>query len=63
MKSILLSLFTLTALAAVDNLELYSKLYNQTMEWGTYKPNQFFAIKDRSAKPMTVGLLWAVPQG
>lgn len=31
------------------------------MEWGTYKPNQFFGIKDRSPSPITVGMVWAVP--
>ena len=40
---------------------LFSHLYNETMEWGTYKPNQYFAVKDRSATPLTVAMLWAVP--
>jgi mannosyl-oligosaccharide glucosidase len=40
---------------------LYDKIYNETMEWGTYKPNLFFGIKDRSPNPLTVGLVWAVP--
>ena len=31
------------------------------MEWGTYKPNQFFGIKNRDPNPITVGMLWAVP--
>ena len=31
------------------------------MEWGTYKPNLFFSVKDRSPNPWTVGLVWAVP--
>jgi mannosyl-oligosaccharide glucosidase len=31
------------------------------MEWGTYKPNLFFGVKDRAAQPVTVGLAWAVP--
>ena len=31
------------------------------MEWGTYKPNQFFGIKNRSPVPVTLGMLWAVP--
>jgi mannosyl-oligosaccharide glucosidase len=31
------------------------------MEWGTYKPNLFFGVKDRSPSPLTLGLAWAVP--
>jgi mannosyl-oligosaccharide glucosidase len=41
--------------------QLYSEVYNETMEWGTYKPNLFFGIKNRSPKPLTLGLVWAVP--
>lgn len=41
--------------------QLYSAAYNATMEWGTYKPNQFFGIKNRSPHPVTVGMVWAVP--
>lgn len=28
-----------------DTNELYDSLYNDTMEWGTYKPNLFFGLK------------------
>jgi hypothetical protein len=28
---------------------------------GTYKPNLFFGVKDRSASPVTVGMIWGVP--
>ena len=31
------------------------------MEWGTYKPNQFFGIKNIDDKPTIIGLAWAVP--
>jgi mannosyl-oligosaccharide glucosidase len=31
------------------------------MEWGTYKPNLFFGIKNRSPNPTTIGLLWLSP--
>ncbi|CDW80734.1 mannosyl-oligosaccharide glucosidase [Stylonychia lemnae] len=31
------------------------------MEWGTYKPNQFFGIKNRDPEPITVGMAWVVP--
>lgn len=41
--------------------DLFSPLYNETMLWGTYNPNVFFGIKDRVEQPLTVGLVWAVP--
>ena len=44
-----------------SDLELYSKVYNATMEWGTYKPNQFFGIKNREEHPILIGLAWAIP--
>lgn len=44
-----------------DDSKLFSKVYNETMEWGTYKPNLFFGIKNRSPQPVTVGMVWAVP--
>lgn len=44
-----------------SNGQLFSKIYNETVEWGTYKPNLFFGVKDRSPSPMTLGLAWAVP--
>lgn len=40
---------------------LFSEVYNQTLEWGTYKPNMFFGLKDRSPNPVTVGMIWGVP--
>lgn len=40
---------------------LYDDVYNASMEWGTYKPNQFFGIKNRDPNPVTVGMVWAVP--
>jgi hypothetical protein len=40
---------------------LFSELYNQTLEWGMYKPNMFFGVKDRSPNPVTVGMIWGVP--
>ena len=41
--------------------ELYDELYNTTMEWGTYKPNLFFGIKNREQFPINLGLAWVVP--
>lgn len=46
-----------------SNGQLFSKVYNETIEWGTYKPNLFFGVKDRSPSPLTLGLAWAVPLG
>jgi hypothetical protein len=55
-------LLELDALYASESDEfLFSQLYNETMEWGTYKPNQYFAVKDRSATPLTVAMMWVVP--
>ena len=31
------------------------------MEWGTYKPNLFFGIKNRDPNPITIGLVWILP--
>jgi Glycosyl hydrolase family 63 N-terminal domain len=68
-NTLLLPLLALGTVHALDDLyadpdvALFSEKYNNTMEWGTYKPNQFFAIKDRSPNPVTVGMLWAVPKG
>ena len=41
--------------------QLFSQLYNETMEWGTYKTNLFFAVKDRSPSPVNIGLVWVIP--
>lgn len=41
--------------------EVLDYLYNETMEWGTYKPNLYFALKQRKKNPLTVGLIWASP--
>lgn len=31
------------------------------MEWGTYKPNMFFGIKNRNPEPVTIGMAWIAP--
>jgi len=54
-------LLDLDQLYGTQGIELFSEVYNKTMEWGTYKPNQFFAVKNRAPNPMTVAMLWAVP--
>lgn len=33
--------------ATLINEELFSPLYNLTMEWGIYKPDLYFGIKNR----------------
>lgn len=43
------------------NSQLYDKVYNESMEWGTYKPNQFFGIKNRAPNPVVIGMIWAGP--
>jgi hypothetical protein len=62
-----LSQLTISRSIDIDTLydqsttQLYDELYNTTMEWGTYKPNLFFGIKNREAFPINIGLAWAVP--
>ena len=41
--------------------QLYSQLYNHTQEWGTYKANLFFGMKDRSPVPVDIGMVWIFP--
>lgn len=31
------------------------------MEWGTYKPNLFFGIKNRNQNPINIGMVWLCP--
>jgi hypothetical protein len=33
-------------------------LYNATVEWGVYKPDLFFGVKNRKDGCLTVGLMW-----
>ena len=69
MKSVILS----SALAAISvasklnladldntlaNETLFSPLYNTTMEWGTYKPDLFFGLKNRQNHPLAAGMFW-----
>ena len=37
---------------------LYSPLYNKSVEWGIYKPDLYLGIKNRQAKPLTMGMFW-----
>lgn len=72
MKSIIFGI-ALTAVAAAKKLDLvnldatlanetlFSKLYNTTMEWGTYKPDLFFGVKNRQNHPLSAGMFWYTP--
>ena len=42
----------------LSNETLFSPLYNATMEWGTYKPDLFFGIKNRQNHPLAAGIFW-----
>ena len=40
---------------------LFDEVYNETMDWGTYQPNRFFALKNRGDPiPVYFGLSWLV---
>ena len=32
--------------------------YNQTMKWGTYRPNLYFGMRSRETKTLMSGILW-----
>ncbi|EGC37795.1 hypothetical protein DICPUDRAFT_53711 [Dictyostelium purpureum] len=34
---------------------------NDTLYWGTYKPQQYFGLKTRSIEPINTGLIWSTP--
>jgi hypothetical protein len=37
---------------------LFSPLYNLTMEWGIYKPDLYFGVRNRQEHPLSVGMFW-----
>lgn len=39
-------------------LEFNTKAYNNTMLWGTYRPQVYFGMKTRSTKPIVTGIMW-----
>jgi hypothetical protein len=43
------------------NEELFSSLYNETVEWGIYKPDLYFGTKNRHPHSLTVGMFWYIP--
>ena len=43
------------------NETLFSPLYNSTVEWGVYKPNLYFGIKNREEFPLSIGMFWVLP--
>eukprot|EP00347_Sterkiella_histriomuscorum_P002218 403369017 len=40
----------------LKNEPLYSPLHNKSVEWGTYKPNLYFGVKNRQMNALTFGL-------
>ena len=36
-----------------------SKLSNETLLWGPYRPNLYFGVRPRIPKSLVTGLLWA----
>lgn len=40
-----------------------SQLYNDTMFWGTYRPNVLMGVKSRSAHPLLFGIAWYDEKG
>lgn len=36
-----------------------TKLSNETLLWGPYRPNLYFGVRPRIPKSLTTGLLWA----
>jgi hypothetical protein len=40
------------------NETVFSPLHNMTLEWGVYKPDLWFGIKNRAEYPLSVGMLW-----
>ena len=47
--------------AAMQGEQLFSSLYNTTVEWGLYKPDLYFAAKNRAPHPLSVGMFWYSP--
>jgi Glycosyl hydrolase family 63 N-terminal domain len=47
--------------STLANETLFSPLHNLTLEWGIYKPNLYFGVKDRAIFPTVVGMLWYLP--
>jgi hypothetical protein len=49
-------------LADLDNTlineTLFSPLYNMSVEWGIYKPDLYFGVKNRQDKPLSMGMFW-----
>ena len=45
--------------AAQEVLVESSKLPNETLLWGPYRPNLYFGVRPRIPKSLMTGLLWA----
>lgn len=61
--SALLAIFSLlhisSAEATQEVLAKKSKLSNDSLLWGPYRPNLYFGVRPRIPKSLTTGLLWA----
>lgn len=61
-RSILLTaavFFLLTCANALDALTKNTRLSNDSLVWGPYRPNLYFGVRPRIPKSLTTGLLWA----
>ncbi len=56
----LLSLLHISSAEATQEvLAENSKLSNDSLLWGPYRPNLYFGVRPRIPKSLTTGLLWA----
>lgn len=52
--------------ATLDILEAASRASNESLMWGTYRPNLYFGMRSRQPKSLMMGLVWwsaLTPQG
>lgn len=63
--TLLLVLSSFSAVFADDQAVLSenTKLSNETLLWGPYRPNLYFGVRPRIPKSLTTGLLWAKVDG
>ncbi|CDW90142.1 mannosyl-oligosaccharide glucosidase [Stylonychia lemnae] len=43
---------------AMEGQSLFNEVYNKTVEWGVYKPDLYFGVKNRQENPLAFGLFW-----
>ena len=61
----MLSSFAANAFAEADQETLAesTKLSNETLLWGPYRPNLYFGVRPRIPKSLMTGLMWAKVDG